>query len=441
MTTVEERERERICEISRLIHEAALPVQVLSHLAWPPEVKARFFASGERELPEVRYPAFDPMPSIELVREARRRIAPVTPIDALFERHAQSVELGARMLAARETNAFYALSREIFGEPTDPLRYVRVTSLDMAHQIHRTIGELANVDLSVAVIAEHDAESVAQVLEAGVRAHFGDAAPKVEVVDDLSANALATPDRIRVRRGARFTDRAANELLQHEAYVHVATSLNGRAQTDLPSLGDDHPATTRTQEGLAVLAELISGTLEIERLRRLADRVVAIQMAIEGASFLDVYRWFVGQCGGDRDQAFENTRRVFRGGMLGGGAPFTKDVVYLFGLLQTSTAIRAAFGAGRADCIALCFAGKIDIFDVPALAELAAMGLCKLPRYLPPWLSDPRFLLAFLTISTFRGSIDERPLHDAVHRLLAQAPVVRAAPAAAPALAATERAA
>ncbi len=441
MTTAEERERARIREISRLIHEAAMPVQVLSFLAWPPQVKARFFASGERELPEVQYPDFDPAPSIELVREARRRIAPVTPIDALLERHAQSIELGARMLAARETNAFYALSREIFGEPTDPLRYVPVTSLDMAHQIHRVVGELANVDLSVAAPTEHDAESVAQVLEAGVHAHFGDAAPRVEVVDDLSANALATPDRIRVRRGARFTDRAANELLQHEAYVHVATSLNGRAQTDLPSLGDDHPATTRTQEGLAVLAELVSGTLELERLRRLADRVVAIQMAIEGASFLEVYRWFVGQCGGDRDQAFENTRRVFRGGMLGGGAPFTKDLVYLFGLLQTSTAIRAAFAAGRADCIALLFAGKLDVFDVPALAELAAMGLCKLPRYLPPWLSDPRFLLAFLTISTFRGSIDERPLRDAVHRLLAQAPIVRAAPAAAPALAAAEHAA
>ena len=439
--TVEERERARIREISSLIHEAAVPVQVLTFLAWSPEIKARFFATGERELPEVRYPEFDPKPSIELIREARRRIAPVTPIDALFDRHAVSVEMGARMLAARGTNAFYALSRELFGEPTDPLRYVPVSSLDMARQIHRVVGEIANVDLSVAPLAEYDADAVARVIEAGVHAHFGDAAPKVEVVDTLSANALATPDRIRVRRGARFSDHAANELLQHEAYVHVATSLNGRAQTDLPSLGDDHPATTRTQEGLAVLAEVVSGTLEIERLRRLADRVVAIQMAIDGASFLEVYRWFVGQCGGDRDQAFENTRRVFRGGMLEGGAPFTKDVVYLFGLLQTSTAIRAAFSAGRADCIPLLFAGKLDVFDVPALAELNAMGLCKVPRYLPPWLSDPRFLLAFLTLSTFRSNLDERPLQEAAQRMLAHAPIVRAAPATAPALAAAEHAA
>lgn len=438
MATVEERERARIREISRLIHEAAVPVQVLSFLAWPPEVKERFFARGERELPEVGYPDFEPTPSIELVREARRRIAPVTSIDAYLERQAQSVAQGARMLAVRGTNAFYTLSCELFGEPTDPLRYAPVTSLDMARQIHRAVEEIASVDLSVAPLAEYDADAVARVIEAGVHAHFGDDAPKVEVVDTLSANALATPDRIRVRRGARFTDHAANELLQHEAFVHVATSLNGRAQTDLPSLGDDHPATTRTQEGLAVLAELISGTLELERLRRLADRVVAIQMAIEGASFLEVYRWFVGQCGGDRDQAFENTRRVFRGGVLEGGAPFTKDVVYLLGLLQVSSAIRAAFSAGRADCIPLLFAGKLDVFDVPALAELCSMGLCRMPRYLPPWLSDPRFLLAYLTLSAFRSGLDESALHEAAHRMLAQAPIVRSAPEAAPALAAAD---
>lgn len=408
-----------------------MPVQVLSYVAWAPEVKARFFASGERELPEPRYPEFDPGPSIELIRQARRQIAPVTTIDALLERHAESVEGGARMLAARGTEAFFERSRDLFGEPTDPLRYLPVTSLDLARKIHAAVEEIANVDLHVEALAEHDAVAVAAVLEAGVRAHFGDAAPKIEIVDALSANAVASPDRIRVRRGARFSDRAANELLQHEAFVHVATSLNGRAQPDLPSLGDDHPGTTRTQEGLAVFAELVSGTLELERLRRLADRVVAIQMAIEGAGFLDVYRWFVEQCGGDRDQAFENTRRVFRGGKLEGRAPFTKDVVYLFGLLQTSTAIRAAFSAGRADLIPLLFVGKLDVADVPALAELTAMGMCKMPRFVPPWLSDPRFLLALLTYSTFRSGLDERPLHEAVRRMLEHTPIARAAPAAA----------
>ncbi|MFY9974739.1 MAG: tyrosine/phenylalanine carboxypeptidase domain-containing protein, partial [Chromatiaceae bacterium] len=66
---------------------------------------------------------------------------------------------------------------------------------------------------------------------------------------------------------------------------------------------------------------------ELDRLRRLADRVIAIQMAIDGADFLEVYDFFMERTG-DADQAFESARRVFRGGVLTGGAPFTKDVVY-----------------------------------------------------------------------------------------------------------------
>ena len=133
--------------------------------------------------------------------------------------------------------------------------------------------------------------------------HFGEDAPKVTLVDTLSANALATADRIRIRCDARFTDRDAVQLLNHEAYIHVATSLNGRFQTDLPILGAGHPSTTRTQEGLAVFAEITSGTMELDRLRRLADRVFAIQMAIEGADFLEVYGYFLERTG-NPDQSF-----------------------------------------------------------------------------------------------------------------------------------------
>jgi hypothetical protein len=65
---------------------------------------------------------------------------------------------------------------------------------------------------------------------------------------------------------------------------------------------------------------------EVFGYKRLADRVFAIQMAVEGANFLDVYRYFLERIG-NPDQAFENARRVFRGGVITGGSPFTKDVV------------------------------------------------------------------------------------------------------------------
>ena len=111
--------------------------------------------------------------------------------------------------------------------------------------------------------------------------------------------------------------------------------------------------------------------------------------------------------------------------MLTGGAPSTKDLVYLLGLLQGTNFVRASFAAGRADCLSLLFCGKLDIADIPALCELYDLGLCRPPRFLPPWLSDPPYLLAVLTFSLFTNRLSIEPVIQAAQRLLASAPVVR----------------
>ncbi len=424
MTTALEREKDRIRTVTRLLHQACKPIRVLRTIDWAPEVKATFLASGCRELPQVTYPPFDPEPTLAAVREARRLTLPVTTIDNWLERHAHSIELAARMLVAVGTPSFFEFGRQIYGEPTAPLRYADVTPLDLAQSVIDTIAQLTAINIPIAPPTYHDAETVAADLTQAVKAHFGDQAPAVELVDRLSANALATAKAIRVRRGARFTDRDYSQLLNHEAYIHVATSLNGQAQTDLPLLAAGHPGTTRTQEGLAVLAEIISGSIELDRLRRLADRVLAIQMAIEGADFLQVHAFFMERTG-DPDQAYENTRRVFRGGVITGGAPFCKDLVYLLGLLQVNNFIRTAFNGGRADCLSLLFCGKLDFFDIPALCELYALGLCRPPLFLPPWISDPRYLLALLTFAQFIQRVNLGPLAELARKLLDSAPLVQ----------------
>lgn len=422
-TKTSDQEKERIRQIANLLYKASRSIRILRTIGWSLEVKEQFFAKNAKELPEVSYTPLDPTPVIEAVREARRSLVPVSLIDLWLERQADSLEKGARMLSAVGTFAFFEYSRQLYGEPTAPLRYFPLNSLELAHSIHDTIAQLACINMDIAPPSYHQAEEVAQDIEKAVKAHFGEDAPQVELVDKLSANALATTNTISIRRDAQFTDLDAKQLLHHEAYIHVATSLNGRAQKDLPILGAGHPGTTRTQEGLAVYAEIISGSMELDRMRRLADRVFAIQMAIDGADFLEVYRYFLERVGNE-DQAFENARRVFRGGVITGGAPFTKDVVYLFGLLSVSNVIRAFFGAGRSDCLKLLFCGKIDIMDIPALCELYAMGLCQPPRYLPPWISDPRYLLALLTYSSFINKINSEPLTKIAQKLLESAPLV-----------------
>jgi uncharacterized protein (TIGR02421 family) len=295
--------------------------------------------------------------------------------------------------------------------------------LELAQKVHESLADLQAAALVPPVIRSRTGEEVAEFIEAAVTEHFGDAAPEVLLVDELSANAVASTSKIKIRRDAKFTPKDSAQLLNHEAFIHVATGLNGRAQTDIPILAIGHPGTTRTQEGLAVYSEYVSGTLGMDRLRRLADRIVATQLVIDGADFIELYRWFLERSP-NPEQAFESTRRIFRGAPITGGAPFTKDCAYLSGYLAVATFVRAAFRAGRADTLGLLFSGKLDLFSIPALGELRSQGLVKRAQFVPPWASDPGWVLAHLTLNTFMADIDLSSVTDAVSEVLEHCPRV-----------------
>jgi uncharacterized protein (TIGR02421 family) len=330
------------------------------------------------------------------------------------------------MLMARGTPEFLEHCSALYGVPDQPLRFDPATPLELARRVHDALTDLREAALVPPVVRSRTGAQVAAFIDAEVREHFGDSAPEVLLVDELSANATATTSRIRIRSGAKFTTKDAAQLLNHEAFIHVGTGLNGRAQTDIPILAIGHPGTTRTQEGLAVFSEFVSGTLELDRLRRLADRTIAVQMVIDGADFVELYRWFAERSPSP-EQAFESTRRVFRGGPLGGGAPFTKDCGYISGLLSVMTFVKAAFVANRADALGLLFAGKLDLGAIPALAELRALGLCQPARHLPPWASDPGWVLTWLTLSTFNSRIDLDAVGASIGRMLDRCPRVEIA--------------
>ncbi len=415
--------REQVIAATRLLADAARPLRVLRTIDWPIEARKRFLAAKGKVLPSVSYEQVDASRSLRKVERARRIRTGHATIDAWLTRHADAIQATAGMLQGVGTPDFYRHGRTLYGDSSTPLKLHPATPLDMARSIHQSIEQLARIRVDLAPAATHTATQVARIIRKELSARFGADAPAVTLVPTLSANALATSKEIRIRRDARFTDRDAQQLLQHEAWIHVGTSINGRHQDLLPILGVSYPYTTRTQEGLAVFAEIISSTMELDRFRRLADRVVAIQMAVDGADFLEVYRWFLERVG-QAEQAYENTRRVYRGGVITGGAPFTKDVSYVFGLLQVSNMVRAMFAAGRADVLRLLFCGKLDVQDLPVLCELAALGLCRAPRHRPPWATDPRSLLATLAYSTFINQIDLEPLTRYATQLVADSPIV-----------------
>lgn len=417
----------KIQEVAQRLRAAESSVRVLRTLTWHESVRHEFFRSAARELPRVSYPSFDANPVHAELKAAEALVEGDSAPAAWLRRCAAAIRTSADMLASAGTPRFFECGERLYGSPTSELG--GATPLGLARSIETLCGGLEGLELGAPPAACHLADGVVAQIQAACQKLFGEEAPEVLVVEELTANALAGPRRIQVRRDACFTDRDAQQLIEHEAFVHVCTALNGRHQLELPILAASHAGTTRTQEGLAVFAEFISGTLDLDRFQRLADRVQAIQKSIEGADFLEVYGFFLGR-GLRQEQAFENTRRVFRGGVLTGGAPFTKDNVYLDGLLRVTGFLRMLITERRADCLPLLFCGKLDVEDIPALAELTELGLCRAPRYLPPWASDRRFLVAFLSYSTFLDELRIEQQDQHFHELLTH--TLRRSPAVAP---------
>src|SRR5690606_28499662 len=151
--------------------------------------------------------------------------------------------------------------------------------------------------------------------------------------------------------------RRAKALIQHEVGTHVVTYYNGKAQPfRLFSTGV--PGYEQLQEGLAVLAEYISGGLTNARLRTLAARVVAVNHLVAGYPFVDTFYMLIDKYDFKPESSFSITMRVYRGG------GFTKDAVYLKGLLSLLNYIRAG------NDIEPLLIGKILLDFLPILAEL-----------------------------------------------------------------------
>ena len=378
-------------------------MRVLTSLSWDNGMRADFLSRGK--IPAPIYAPVDTAKAREAIAHARQHIDGEHSVMAWLSRLCTALESTASLMETRGTPEFLEHSAALYGRPTDVMLDKTTRVLDLARHMDAT---LEGMDFDQLVVegyeTELDAEGFASALREKLEPYFGEDAPSVIVAPDVSSKAAASSRRIRIRTDANFTDRDVDQLLHHEALVHCATGLNGRLQSNFPILRRSHPGTTEVQEGLAVFAEVITGNMDPRRFRRLSGRVLAIQMAIEGADFKEVYDFFLPRAG-NPEQAYENTRRVFRGGVMSGGAPYTKDQVYLNGLLRVHNFIRTAVKLRRSDLIRVLFVGKLDIEDIPALAHLASHGQIMPPKFMPPWASDLRFLVSYMAYSAFLNQV------------------------------------
>ncbi|MEK7266793.1 MAG: flavohemoglobin expression-modulating QEGLA motif protein [Pseudomonadota bacterium] len=406
-------ELERLKEAAALLLDAEDRLPVLRSLNWDRAVGDAFLKSGGRKPPAPDYPKIDPAPSRERSAAARRLIDGDTSVHRWLARFADVTDETAALLSAIGTKDFYAHSVALYGAPSSPIADGKRTALELALRLDALLADLEG-GMKLEPPETLSAEEIKARLDAKLPAHFGASAPRVDVTMNVSGKAAAGRDYIKLRKDALFSDLDVTQLLQHEAFVHIATGKNGEAQKNFPILAESYPGNAKTQEGLAVFAEFISGALDPKRFRRLADRVIAIDMSANGADFIEIFNFFRERGRDDADfEAFESARRVFRGGALSGGAPFTKDTIYLGGLLEVHNFLRAAVKTGDAEFIHLLFVGKIDLADLGAMKLLREEGLIDAPRFMPPWASDLRYLLSYLAYSTF---LNEISLKDVVAR-------------------------
>ncbi|HJZ88503.1 MAG TPA: flavohemoglobin expression-modulating QEGLA motif protein [Polyangia bacterium] len=391
---------------TQAIQDAQKPVRILRALSWPVEVARDFFARGARELPRPVYGASrDAAAAVTRFTELEARLGGDNEMERFLRATCDSYRTAARMLASVGSEDFYRHSCDLYGRPESAIRDGKTTNLELARHFDQVIGEYAGTDLMGGEPAVYDDAAAAAELSRRLQGFFVGHPIRVEIDDTIAANAVAGADVVRLKRGARFSERDLLQLEYHEGHVHVATTLNGRSQPMFSFLGSGAPRTTNMQEGLAIFTEFICQVMNVERLRRLTDRILAIHMSEQGADFLDLYRFFL-EHDHTEAQAFDCARRVVRGGRVEGGAPFTKDVCYLDGLLKVTNFLRVALTRGYSEYVQLLFVGKLDLDDIPLIAHLSQSGLVAAPRYVPRWAQDLNFLTAYMSYSAFLGRID-----------------------------------
>lgn len=156
---------------------------------------------------------------------------------------------------------------------------------------------------------------------------------EVKASSSLLSDSSAGRRTLKLNPHKEYTTGHLDIFLVHEGWVHLGTSLNGAYQEDNLWLSTWAPRTTFLQEGLAIITELITGCMTLERWNKVVLRHLAVSMAERGSSITDVYSYLRHHGMEDLD-AFKLSLRVFRGVPMEGGMAFTKELLYLHGMVE-----------------------------------------------------------------------------------------------------------
>ena len=187
---------------------------------------------------------------------------------------------------------------------------------------------------------------------------------------------LVSQGNLLLNRNQKIAENRVEALLAHEVSTHILTYFNGQAQP-FHQLYGGLPDYEELQEGLAVLAEYLTGGLTVPRLRMLAARVVAAGMITDGAEFAEVFNVLYKNYGFAQRTAFNISLRIFRGGGL------LKDMVYLRGLMRVLDYL------GNGGAFEPLLLGKFGADHLHIIRELQWRKVLVEPSLTPRYLGKP----------------------------------------------------
>lgn len=422
--------KEKIKALSQQIIDAQKPIRILNAIKVDPLIEDKIIKSKFKDIPKLdkeSYAAsplgFEPQAKLTefdaILSNIRSQLGETDPMAALLIKIVDQYKLVIEMLMNRGTTKFYECSRKLYGSPKDKFADDRNSILDMAQLLY---GILSGVDASLPQIEyaeDLSAEQGVSILNQRFSSYFTQDEVVAKISDGIVADAAAGGDTVKLKNGVFFSQREIDIYEVHEGWVHVGTTLNGRSQPVCKFLSIGPPRCASTQEGLAVLMEIFTFRSYPSRARQINDRILCIDKVEDGANVLDVIEYFRTE-GYSEKESLTNALRVFRGGVLEGGAPFTKDISYCKGFVENYNFMRSAIRATKPFLIPFLFVGKIHVDDIPMLYSKYKEGAIEAPRYLPPHFSDLNGLAVWMSFSSFFNRVDLQSIQSHYNKLFSQ---------------------
>lgn len=402
-------------ELSDRIVEAQKPIRILDAVKWRLDTKQTFFKHKCRQAPVIGAGYYDDNPLgfdphakrkefHDIERDINRQLGQLSPVTGMMRRACREYQMVVRMLEARGTGEFGDLSQELYGSASDVFHVGDPTVAELGTSMEETLVSLLQHDSMTEDEKTIDADAAVAELNARMGRVFPNDGIRVMISDGITADAAAGTDYIKIRKGAMLNNNDIDVLEAHEGWVHLGTTLNGMAQPYCTFLGKGQPSSTVTQEGLAVLTEIITLRSTPSRLYKLINRVRAVTLAEDGAHFMDVFNYLRDRALSEED-SYTIASRVFRGSTPD-GKPFTKDISYMKGFVQTFNFMRLAVAQGKLDKLPLLFVGKIQLEDIKTIDQLLAEGIVLPPKFVPPHFADLKGLASWLSFSRFIAALN-----------------------------------